>query len=591
MFVKLMSVINLILLAVIGLSLPNWAHSQDFKSGEVFVDCEDCPEMVVLPPGEFFLGSPESEKWRGKNESRRDGKLSRITVPQAFAMGRYETTVSQYARFVKATGHQSDLLCISGNVNGSYVRETANWQNPGFSQTPEDPVTCVSYGDARAYINWLSKISGETYQIPTQAEWEYAARAGTATAFPNGNEWSCSTGNTVDYTFLRATEVFSDRLKRPCSDGYLNTAPVGNFTANNFGLYDMHGNVSEWVYECYDRANLPSSNATYRIPLECKYRMFRGGSWGEGSSKARSARRDVVSTKGGDRGMSPTSRLGFRVSRVIKPPPILSKVSDFPADAPADLQTDRTDCEKGRLEACLPLAKAYLDGHGVKRNLMEAARLFEKSCVRVGQSCYYLAMMYDQGIGVSKSYGQAALHFRKACGRSQWDACGRLAEYYHTGTGVTPNVAEAIVLYTKGCDHNVTRSCGELGLFHFKGLGVNQNLKKGLRLLTLACDDNNVQYCASLGVATANGTGVSRNFPEAVRLLTIACEGKSAYGCENLGYLYLNGHGVKQDQTKAARLLEFACDNGQATSCSTLTRIKVTGEGQTRALEDNLHLY
>jgi formylglycine-generating enzyme required for sulfatase activity len=139
-----------------------------------------------------------------------------------------------------------------------------SWGDVGFAQTPRDPVVCVSYRDAKAYVAWLRRKTGKPYRLATDAEWEYAARAGTKTEYYWGNDadQACQHGNVPDQTWKQATDGSGEPLK--CNDGHATTAPVGSFPANPFGLHDILGNVAEFVEGCYK---------------DCKESMWRGGSW------------------------------------------------------------------------------------------------------------------------------------------------------------------------------------------------------------------------------------------------------------------------------------------------------------------------
>jgi formylglycine-generating enzyme required for sulfatase activity len=173
------------------------------------------------------------------------------------------------------------------------------WRNPGFEQSYYDPVVCVSWADARAYAAWLSQITGLRYRLPSEAEWEYAARAGTATARYWGDDMAqiCTYANVLEVGIQ-------------CADGHLNTAPVGTFRANAFGLFDMLGNVSEWTEDCWfpTHDGAPTDGGA-RSGSDCAQRVLRGGSWNADPWRVRAATRS---------GIAPGTRnaeIGFRVVR------------------------------------------------------------------------------------------------------------------------------------------------------------------------------------------------------------------------------------------------------------------------------------
>ena len=198
-------------------------------SGRVFrdrlKDGRDGPEMVVISAGRFRMGDIQGggHKWEQPVHS--------VSV-EKFAMGRYEVTVGEFRRFVNATGYQTDAekqgKCYTwvGDSSGK------NWHNLGFSQKDTHPVVCVSWNDATAYTEWLSQQTGHTYRLPTEAQWEYAARAGTETKYWWGNDIGTNRANCY---------------RNSCGDSFEYTAPVGSFAPNPFGLYDTAGNVWEWT--------------------------------------------------------------------------------------------------------------------------------------------------------------------------------------------------------------------------------------------------------------------------------------------------------------------------------------------------------
>ena len=195
--------------------------------GETFRDCPDCPEMVVIPSGSFMMGSPESETERWEDW---EGPVHRVSVRQPFALGRHEVTRGQYAAFVRATGRKQADGCWYWDAEGEANEgKRRNWRSPGFSQTERDPVACVNWDDAQAYVKWLSKKTGHAYRLPSEAEWEYAARAGTKTAryWGASADDACGYANGHDRTGKRVNKF--DWTIHACDDGYAQTAPVGSF--------------------------------------------------------------------------------------------------------------------------------------------------------------------------------------------------------------------------------------------------------------------------------------------------------------------------------------------------------------------------
>ena len=257
-------------------------------AGETFRECDDCPEMMVVPPGLFAMGSPSDEPGRRDDE----GPRRQVRIDHPFAVGRFEITRGQYEAFLRDTGHAVSGNCVTDRRKpGQWAPDPqTNFHDPGFEQSADHPAACVSWNDARAYVGWLNRKTGGGYRLLTEAEWEYAARAGSSTAYPwgQGIDDGCAHMNGFDQVIL---EKKGDLYKgeavsfASCSDGYVNTAPAGSFKPNAFGLYDMIGNLGEWVEDC--------STQGYGQPevADCSKRMVRGGSWGTQPRQLRSAER------------------------------------------------------------------------------------------------------------------------------------------------------------------------------------------------------------------------------------------------------------------------------------------------------------
>ena len=285
------------------------------KPGQTFKDCDACPEMVVVPGGSFEMGSPGGEEGRDADE----GPLHTVRV-QAFALGKTELTVGEFRAFVNDTGYRTDAEKNTGaqgcyswdQSDGKYEwRAGRYWDSPGFDQSSRQPVVCVSWNDAKAYVDWLERKTGKAYRLPSEAEWEYAARAGTATARYWGDDpnRACSYANVADQTKGPGGHGFG--TKHECSDGYWFTAPVSSFRPNAFGLYDMIGNAWEWVEDCYhdSYSGAPTDGSAW-TGGSCDKRVLRGASWNYGPRGARSA---------GRRRNAPSFRYGHYGFRVVFP--------------------------------------------------------------------------------------------------------------------------------------------------------------------------------------------------------------------------------------------------------------------------------
>ncbi len=231
-----------------------------YKAGDVFQDCDDCPEMVVIPSGSFIMGSTINEPQRKSNE----GPQHRVTIQQAFSVGKFEVT-------------QREWKALMGS-------------NPSNFKGPDNPVEIVSWNDAQAYLNKLSRKTGKDYRLLTESEWEYAARAGTTT--------SHFTGDRISESQARFNS--------------LEPVPVGSFAANSFGVHDMIGNVWEWVEDCYkDSYQGAPGDGSAMTPGSCNKRVIRGSAWYHSPATLRSASRAGIFVD------SWAYVIGFRVARPL----------------------------------------------------------------------------------------------------------------------------------------------------------------------------------------------------------------------------------------------------------------------------------
>lgn len=289
-------------------------------SGDSFRDCDDCPWMVSIPAGNFVMGSPTTELGRGNDEAPHT-----VTIERAFAVGKFEVSRGEYASFVEATGRGTGEGCyIRTEAPTSYIaKPTADgslpgwrqdaalgWHDPGFPQADDHPVVCVSWQDAQAYTVWLSEKTSESYRLLSDAEWEYAARAGTTTARHWGESATegCGHANGAD---LSLQPEYPNWPIVTCEDGYVYTAAVGSLTANAFGLHDMLGNVLEWVTDCWQLSHQRSDGAAI-LEGDCSSKALRGGSWYDGPKMLRSANRYGYSATSGN------YSLGFRIARSLQ---------------------------------------------------------------------------------------------------------------------------------------------------------------------------------------------------------------------------------------------------------------------------------
>jgi len=267
-------------------------------------DCVWCPEMAVVPAGTFMLGSPAHEPGRRDDE----GPQRRVSIAEPLAVGRYEISRAEYEAFLRATARPVGVGCLTDRVTrGTWTMDSVSTlRDPNFRQDGDHPVVCISWEDAQAYVAWLNRlVPGAGYRLLTEVEWEYAARAGSAAAYPWGADANrgCAFANGVDRTVLPSYPAW---VALGCDDGALNTAPVGTYRPNAFGLHDMIGNVAEWVEDCSTTSYSEAAPAG-----ACDRRIVRGGSWGSTAPNLRTA--DRFRQPPGHRDDS----IGIRVARPI----------------------------------------------------------------------------------------------------------------------------------------------------------------------------------------------------------------------------------------------------------------------------------
>ncbi|MDE2892503.1 MAG: SUMF1/EgtB/PvdO family nonheme iron enzyme [Chloroflexota bacterium] len=245
----------------------------------VFRDCAECPELVVVPAGTFMMGAPRSEEGRSDNELPRH----RVTIREPFAVGVYEVTFAEWDACVDAGG------C-------GRIPDDEGWGRG------RRPVINVSWDDAQGYVRWLSDRTGKEYRLLSESEWEYVARAGTETPFHFGSTLSTSQANYIeDFTYGNgSTGEYRGQ-----------TVEVGTFAANKYGLHDVHGNVFEWVEDCWNDSytGAPSDGSAWERG-DCSGRVSRGGAWNFKREQLRSAYRFIRNDTG-----HRINHLGFRVAR------------------------------------------------------------------------------------------------------------------------------------------------------------------------------------------------------------------------------------------------------------------------------------
>ena len=286
-----------------------------FTTAAVFKYCDDCPEMVVVPAGQFVMGASSGEEERENlpNGFRDQSQPQYLVEVRRFAAGRFSVTRAQYEVFVNATGRKSDG-CYVWTGSKWEIDLGKDWRNPGYAQDERHPVACINWDDASAYVQWLSQNTGKSYRLLSESEWEYAARAGTTTYRYWGDDGNmyCAYANGGDQAAKAQVPGASNWALATCNDGYAYTAPVGSFQPNRFGLYDMLGNIWQWTQDCWNGSySAAPTDGSAWTQGNCSQRVLRGGSWYNGTRYLRSSSRYGFTTAGRD------SRGGFRVAKTL----------------------------------------------------------------------------------------------------------------------------------------------------------------------------------------------------------------------------------------------------------------------------------
>lgn len=285
---------------------------RDFQPITEFRDCDECPIMVALPQASYLMG--DLSKTGRKNEQ----PVREIKIDKPISISKYPVTIAEFRLFITESGYKTEAELSQGcwnlrqDMSLGWV-ESDYWDNTRMNQTENHPVVCVSLNDAIAYTEWLSEKTKLRYRIPTEAEWEFSARAGSSKKYIFGDtaEGVCDAMNWSDDKMTIMWGGTEELMV--CDDGYLFTSPVGSFPPNNFGLYDIYGNVWEWTIDCYqDDMNAVIIGQRTHSNHGCNKHPLRGASF------SASLKGTTASYRISDEPYNRTADYGFRIVRDMK---------------------------------------------------------------------------------------------------------------------------------------------------------------------------------------------------------------------------------------------------------------------------------
>lgn len=273
---------------------------RELRPGARFKECETCPEMVVIPRTDFIMGSTPATVGHEPDE----GPTRKVSFNTRIAVSRFAVTLGEYETFVALTGYRLNPGCRAFESGQWVERSDFSFRNPGFPQGPDHPVVCLNWNDAKAYADWMTSRMKAEYRLPTEAEREYFTRAGTGTLFWWGNDIAPARAG-YDWAYPLGTGQRAETRR--------GTHPVNAFQANPWGLFQVHGNVSEWVEDCWnDNYRGAPTDGSAWIAGDCKRRVLRGGSWGYAAKDLRASYREGATST------NRTFNFGFRLVRVLR---------------------------------------------------------------------------------------------------------------------------------------------------------------------------------------------------------------------------------------------------------------------------------
>ena len=445
----------------------------------------------------------------------------------------------------------------SVTLSSFYIGQTevtqALWQavmgtNPSNWKGETLPVEQVSWNDCQAFITKLNQLTGQKFSLPTEAEWEFAARGGV-----QSRGYKYSGGNIIDNILL-------------CADNSgERTHPVATKQPNELGLYDMTGNVQEWCQDWYGinfYSSSPSNNPTG--PASGKYRVLRGGSWFRSARSCRVSRRSL--------GMPSDAHyeLGFRLalSNSTKMNALEGTVLEENLNANANFQKATELYEnkeyskaaeifqklanQGHAESQCYLGDCYYYAHGVSKNLLKAVYWYERAASQGNDLAqYYLGYCYAHGEGVSEDSKKAAYWYEKSANQGNVRAQLQLGFCYCLGEGVSKDPQKAIDWFAKSANRGFANAQFVLGLCFYNGEGVSQNLQNAVFWWEKAANQGYAEAQYSLGECYFSGVGTPKNLQKSAYWYEQAANQGHAKAQLNLSECYAKGYGVKSDMLKS----------------------------------------
>ena len=445
--------------------------SSNFNPGSTFRDNlsggGEGPEMVVVPPGRFVMGSPEYEAGRDADE----GPQRTVTISYQFAVGKYEISWSEWEACVADYGCDGTGPESSGGDNG--------WGKGNR------PVIEVDWDDAQNYVNWLSRKTGENYRLLSESEWEYVARSGAASHY--------SWGNTANHEFANYGAEKCCEGATLDQDRWLNTSPVGAFKANKFGLNDMHGNVWEWTQDCWNESYVGApTNGDAWESGDCTRRMLRGGSWRVPPGWMRSADRSRH-VKG-----NRLFTVGFRVARALetdagsKHSRETLEVQEIRGEPKkSDFWNAITDEEWSRVGD-----RSLLDTYfkqSTEPILLEAAQNGNANAQTL------IGIAHNQGVsflGYPYDHLKAVKYLRLACDQNQMRACGLLGQAIsHPARATNSESIEGFGLMKEACDSGATLYCWRVAFEFSSGRYIERDLESARAYAKTSCERGSRNGC------------------------------------------------------------------------------------------------